>query len=537
MSVADTLTAGMASVFSVLPREQASEGSREVLERYMARQAFGETELPWVDLDRTGRFVRGGITYPNDLSTRFVAAPSDHPDILALLDSLGDAPPEPGRIAHVGGSDRFHWYVPLAFPSAERMRGAQTRGLVVSFALLAEVVELFDADRGTTRAEKRLLFQLVCGATLREAADADGLSFETKRAQVKSLSAKLGCRGQTELVRRTMGQLIQLLNFLADGDSPYARTTETFVRQHLPSGVRLIINRLAGDRLLRTLECGPPDGRPVLFAHGMLYPLLFINGVAECERLGIRLIMPVRSGYLDDQSAAALYGESDATRDLDDVAIFVSRFEGGALPIVGHSMGASWALRFGRRHPARVASLVLLSPHFAGDRHGTSRFAVFLGGLKSLADRPGLFRYVAWQFRKYYVDTRMVERVLRRLFEDSKDDLAVLAGERGGGPAYPWFAASYRSSIVGIAEDMAASMQNSQAELAALPSPTTIIYGPDDPLAMFVEHVQTSPSPPRAVLRRLRKGGHLVVASHAKEVWDTLSSVLEDDASRRPAPR
>ena len=524
--MAEKLITCLESIFSVLPLEQASEGSREVLERYMARPKTGATDIPWVDFDRAGRFVRGGVTYTADLSTRFIGDPAHHADIRALIDGVGGQPPEAGRIFHVAGSDRFHWYVPLAFQGTDRSRDVQVKGLVIAVQLLAEVVDLFDADRGITRAEKRLLFQLVAGATPREAADADGVSFETKRAQVKSLCAKLGCRSQTELVRRTMGQLVHLLH-VTDADTSYARTTETFVRQHLPPAARLALHRLGNGRLLRTLECGPPTGRPVLFAHGMLYPLLLINGIAECERLGIRLIMPVRSGHLDDKAAAALYDESDPTRDLDDIAAFILGETGQSMPVVGHSMGASWALRFARRHSALVERLILLSPHFAGDRHGTSRFAPFLGGLKALTDRPGLFRCVAWQFRKYYVDTKLVRRVLRRLFDGSPDDLAVLDGERGGGLVYEWFAASYRSSIVGVAEDMAAGMRGWEEELGTLPCYTTIIYGPDDPVAMFARDARKASFPELARLRPLEHGGHLVVASHPVDVWEALKGALD----------
>ena len=163
------------------------------------------------------------MTYTSDLSSRLIGDPSDHPDTRALIDGLGACPPEPGQISYIVGSDRFHWFVPLAVPSAEQSSAVRTRGLVVSLSLLSEVVDLFDGERGITRAEKRLLFQLVCGASPREAADADGVSFETKRAQVKSASAKLGCRGQTELVRRIMGQLVHLLNLANADTSMHAR--------------------------------------------------------------------------------------------------------------------------------------------------------------------------------------------------------------------------------------------------------------------------------------------------------------------------
>ena len=83
--------------------------------------------------------------------------------------------------------------------------------------------------------------------------------------------------------------------------------------------------------------------------------------------------------------------------------------------------------------------------------------------------------------------------------------------------------------IVGIAEDMAAGMLGWQDELARLPCPTTIIYGPDDPVAMFARS-STSASFPRLLnLQPLRGGGHLVVASHPKEVWDVLLTAIGAD--------
>lgn len=334
-----------------------------------------------------------------------------------------------------------------------------------------------------------------------------------------------------------LGQLVHLVH-VSDGDTARAQTIEAFTNRHLPSSVRLIVRPVGEGRQLRTFECGPADGEPVLHIHGMLYPLLLINGAAICERLGIRLITPVRSGYLDDQSGAALFGEDDCARDGIDLARFIDQHFGRPLPIVAHSIGAGPALHFVRQHPRHVSGLTLLSPHFAGDRHRAQPFQPFLSGLKALIDRPGLFRYLAWQFRKYYVDDKTVRRVLRNMFSASASDLAVLEDNSGSGSVYEWFADGYRTSVVGIAEDMALSMGDTQTELAALTVQTRVVFGPDDPISAFVRGELDPARLPHVTAVPLSAGGHLVAASHPEAVWTAIAAGLDtrpEDAAEAAA--
>ena len=518
----DPLDQQIHGIFAVLPDEAAAAAAAELLKHYRGG-AGPVTELPWVDLDGNGVVVRAGITALDDLSVQLVADAASHPDIAALVRQANRSILV-GQVMPSRSGDRFFWYAPAPASIADVGDPARLRGLAISQPVFAALIDRFDGKRHITAAERRMLFQLVAGFGPREAAEADGVSFETKRAQVKSLCSKLDCGGQTDLVRRAIGQLVYLLH-LPRPEVADALVAETFARRHLPPSVRLSIHLLDHRRALRVFEVGPASGRPVLVAHGMLFPLLLLNAGPQCERLGIRLLMPLRTGYLDEQSAATLLHGSDTVRDQDDVARYIGRF-GEAVPLIGHSVGAGWALDFARRHPALIGPLVLLSPNFLGDRQSNSVFASFLDGLRGLAARPGLLRYVAWQFRKQFLDAKVMRQAWRRICGESPDDLAVLDGAAGAGPIYGWFEAAYRNSVAGAADDMNTASGDWRATVTALGRPVTVVVGPDDPVARDRAALTTLAG---VTLARLQAGGHLVAASHPEPVWDAIAAALGNE--------
>ena len=506
----------------MLPAREAATAASELVERYSCGPRSNAL-LPWLDITLDGRIVRGGVTSLRDRSTRLIAEPAGQPELAALARVASEADTIPaGQVIPAGDGGCFFWFAPA--PSSSEHAGAALRGLAVGPEVFSVIVERFAPEDGVTGAEKRALFQLVAGLGPRKAATADHVSFETKRAQIKSLCAKLHCSGQTDLVRRMVGQLVHLL-YLTESGAADARVAEEFARHHLPPSVRLIIQQLDNGHMLRAFECGPQTGRPVLVAHGMLFPIVLLNAGAACERLGLRLIMPIRSGYLDDSSGTALFKEVDRVQDQDDIAQFTTRFS-RRIPVVGHSIGASWALDFARRYPGRIDRLVLLSPNFLGDTRSTSVFSSFLDGLKALAVRPGLLRFIAWQFRKQFLDERVLRQVWRRICGESSDDLAVLDGRRGAGPIYGWFEAGYRSSPGGVADDMTAAGGSWREQLADLPLPVTIVAGANDPVAGYAREWDRIAAAPGVTLVRLPAGGHLVAASHANETWKVVAEAI-----------
>ena len=513
--------ARLRDVFAVLPAEEAAAAVSELVDHY-AGDHRSAAALPWLDIGVDGAIVRGGITTPGDRLTRFIAHPAEQPELAEMVRVAETGSIFAGQIVPARDGCRFFWFAPAPRPSDHG--GVALRGLAVGPEIFGTLVEHFAPGGQITSAEKRTLFQLVAGLAPREAAAADGVSFETKRAQLKSLCMKLHCGGQTDLVRRMVGQLTHLLH-LSESGAADARVAEDFARRHFPPTVRLTIQLLDNGRVLRAFECGPQTGRPVLVAHGMLFPIVLLNASAACERLGLRLIMPIRSGYLDDPSGSALFKESDRAQDQADIAQFATRF-GRRIPVIGHSIGASWAMSFARRYPEQVERLILLSPNFLGGGRSTSVFALFLEGLKALAARPGLLRYIAWQFRKLFLDERILRQVWRRICGESSDDLAVLDGRRGAGPIYGWFEAGYRSSPGGVADDMNAASDNWRDDLASLSGPVIIVFGAHDPIAGYAREPDVVTALPGITMVCLAAGGHLVAASHASETWKAVADVL-----------
>ena len=117
-------------------------------------------------------------------------------------------------------------------------------------------METFNGECGLTDSEQRVIFQTVAGLSLRGAAGVDDVTYETKRAHVKSACGKLGCGGQKELVRKVVGQLVYLLS-LSDAEGTHAEVAEAFVSRFLSNDFRLAVQRLPSGRLLRFLEGGP----------------------------------------------------------------------------------------------------------------------------------------------------------------------------------------------------------------------------------------------------------------------------------------
>lgn len=509
------------AIFSVLSESRARGAGPEVLVRYLSADRDQPGIIRWAEFDKTGEYLRGGATRMSDLSTRLVVHPVEESQIAALAQGAA-AGARPGQLIPDDGGQNCNWFSPvLALPSS-RGKTSHMMGLCISPDLLVEVLALHDPDVTLTPAESRLLMQLLRGATLREAASEDAVAFETKRTQVKGVCAKLRCRSQADLARTLMARLSHLFAVvgmagLDDG------TIERFTRDYLSPDVRLIVHRLPTGRTLRLFECGRPDGEPLIVVHGVLYPLLLMKSGPACEAAGLRILMPIRAGYLDDEPTTALHSRRNRDADFDDLAAFIEKSFDRPMPVAGHSLGTEWALAFCQRRPDLVSRILLLSPHFPAETTGTGQMATFLRGLRSLMHTPGLYRYVAWQFRRYFTDPATVRKVLIRLFDRSPSDIRVLKESADQTRMFECFASAYRSSIVGIAEDVAASVSTNPEGFPGTTGGIVVIQGPEDPLIAGLPAWLKSAAHHVEVIT-LPVGGHLVASSHPDIFWLTVKA-------------
>ncbi|WP_298922543.1 alpha/beta hydrolase [uncultured Roseobacter sp.] len=511
-------------VFAILDGDEAESAQASFFKNYSRNSSIFSDPLKWLDLDKDGTFLRAGISDINDRTDTLISEFSQDKEIELMQEVLLATAAKPGDVVSFGSQESFIWLLPYSRPSE-----THARALLVSFNLVADSLEYFNHDAGLTIAEKRITAQLIVGKSLRSAAYDDAVSVETKRSQLKATCLKLACNGQNDLIRTTMGQLVHLLN-LSGSEGDRDQITEDFVADYCPAGTHFKLHRLEDDRFLRVIECGPSDGKPIILFHSMTFAPLLTSAISELDKLDIRLIMPVRPGYLE--SAVVLFEKEGIDQFCGDIASYkkLSKYRSG--PILGHGFAGTVALRYAELYPKSVSSIALLSfPVRSEALERDSLQRRFFGSFAKLATSPEIFRLLAKEFRRRYATPKSMRRALQRLFRESPSDVAALEGQGSGQPAYPALQVSFQSSYVGVADDFYTFYKELFGKLFETAKlPLLAIHGAADranPLAAIEVLLDSTRGDHLAVIDG---GGQFCFVSHPAEVWEQIARWAVIDA-------
>lgn len=115
---------------------------------------------------------------------------------------------------------------------------------------------------------------------------------------------------------------------------------------------------LGDGRTLAWRECGDPDGRPVVHAHGGLFSGAYARlADADCRRLGLRLVTPDRPGI-----GRSSPQPGRTTGDwADDVVALADHLGFDRFATLGWSMGGQYAMGLAARLPKRTEGLVVVA--------------------------------------------------------------------------------------------------------------------------------------------------------------------------------
>lgn len=259
-------------------------------------------------------------------------------------------------------------------------------------------------------------------------------------------------------------------------------------------GVRLTVH---GVELAVSVE---GEGPAVLFLHG--YPLdrsLWAHQVATLK--GFRRIAPDLRGF--GRSDAPDLGYSMATW-ADDVAAVLDALGEERAVLCGHSMGGYVAFEFARRHPDRLAGLVLVDTRAGAD---------------SEEGRRG--RDAAIQLVREKGAGPIAEQMLPKLFAP------------GGAERRPEAAAQVekvmrRTPVAGIAGALAAMRDraDSRTLLPMLDVPALVLVGAEDGLTPPAEAEAMVAALPKAVLRIIPEAGHLAPVEQPEAVTAAIAEFL-----------
>lgn len=202
---------------------------------------------------------------------------------------------------------------------------------------------------GLTEAECDVAKGITAGASIDQIAATRVRSAMTVRTQVKSILRKLDVRTQAELVR-----LVASLTQIDLSSQPYGSAPAVKVPHE-----RIALAR-PGGRTLGVVVLGPPDGRPVLFVHGMLDGHgATARCLEELQTRGLRLIAPVRPCF--GASGADTAAGPAPLKFAGDVAAVLDHFGVERCPIIGHMAGSVYAFATAAALGGRISGIVSVS--------------------------------------------------------------------------------------------------------------------------------------------------------------------------------
>ena len=166
-----------------------------------------------------------------------------------------------------------------------------------------------------THSERHTLLQILIGYSLKQAAEQDQVSYETKKSQIKSVYNKTNIRRQQELSSFLTAHITLEVAAEYSRFKNQAKTDAEFfhyVDNYMGEYVRASVIQESADNRFRIVEIGDPAGLPVVCIHH-LGTLGFSRAEIKLIRnLGIRLICPLRHGAIaptDRKLSAAAYLE------------------------------------------------------------------------------------------------------------------------------------------------------------------------------------------------------------------------------------
>lgn len=364
----------------------------------------------------------------------------------------------------------------------------------IDHSSVMEILRDVVPDIDLSNAELRLLLQILSGNSLKEAAEKDNVSYETKRSQFKSLSLRTGFRTQSEVIRNSLLALnAHVLDSVGsthiDEAQEAAKETndeQAFLNLYYPDIFRFHKISIAAGRVLRVAETGPLSGTPIVFAHSQTLPH---PNQLHCEWLkeqNVRLIIPLRDGFLGGRQSAkstSQHLESGAV----DLADAIEFFCGGKAKIVAQSTGVAYAINLAKSRPELISELMLCASAYLG-KYDNRLIDGVVKGFMNLAARSNLLLEQIYDRYLGKMSTKDGLRdVLHSAYKNSPNDMEIFNSILSSSLGHSWMSESYRLSRWSVINDVLLGSHNVWADTGNISVPVLFLHGATDPVNAAVD--------------------------------------------------
>ncbi|NOX39617.1 MAG: alpha/beta hydrolase [Alphaproteobacteria bacterium] len=360
-----------------------------------------------------------------------------------------------------------------------------TRIIFVHRDSLTSIVQEVAPGATLTKAEFHLLQQILCGMSLKHASEVDNVAYETKRTQFKSLAAHLNFSSQSETIRN---MLLALTTYALESTGSFLAMTpqdsasiKSFLDSYYPGVFRFHQIVTHDKRVLRVLETGPIDGRPVIWLHSQTLPSPDQFSSNWTRQHNIRLIIPLREGFLSEVETRFSRAEH-LVRATQDIVAALDFFCNGRAQIVANSTGVAFALRLAATRPDCVDRLTISAAAYVG-RYENQSVLRLVRGLKNLTLQSetlatkALDRYMS----KMSSLTGALE-LLRTTYEKSAYDMDIFNRLLATPLGHLWLYDSYRMSRYSVIKDIAMGGEDVWQLAHKISCKPLFVHGRRDPI-------------------------------------------------------
>ncbi|MCI5078221.1 alpha/beta hydrolase [Oricola sp.] len=327
-------------------------------------------------------------------------------------------------------------------------------------------------------AETRLAALLLAGHSLSEAAEIDGVAYETRRNQFKSLSNRMRLSRQQDVVRVLLQDILLAL-MPAIASSREDDFLHDYADRFLPEGVRVsILNQRKGPPV-RILDYGPLAGRPVIVLHPMIFPDITAQNLAFAVENNARVIFPLRPGVLELEAPRQDH-MSHHSEALAGVETAWTQMCGVPTPLVAMVSSGALATAFARKHPEKTSSVTYAATCFSAGHYRPSA-AYFGASVAELALRnETLLTKTMAMLKRQFAPRERFEPTIKRIFAGSAPDMAVLDREFDAPHQGARIMEAVLNSETSLRQDYFNQVHFDWEQVKALQTPVRFVHGDQD---------------------------------------------------------